>query len=328
MIRIFQPRHSAGRRQLNALRSRPAVGLERLEPRQLLAFDVTNLGDSGPGSLRAAIEAVNLAGIPDAIVFKNLGAGTIQALSTFPTLTASGTSFQFSGSTTSITLDGSSAGPGGDGLIVGVGVNSVGLSGIVLTIQNFSQNGLSFAGGSTGTSIDGLTLRSNGFNGIQFAGGSYTGSTVRNSRIIDNGRAGIVTAGPVTGLTIGGTLASQGNTIFDNGQNGIELAAGALTGTSIVGNDIFSNGQSGIATAGGVAGLTIGGVTTAAGNTIAGNDANGIQLGPGSYSGTVIQGNRISFNDAAGIAFALVPEDSAQRALAQSTLRHCHRILV
>lgn len=305
MIRIFQPRRPSGRRRLAARRSRAAAGLERLESRQLLAVDVTNLDDSGSGSLRAAIAAVNLAGVPDTIVFKNLGAGTIQARSSFPTLTASGTSFQFSGTTTSITLDGSAAGTGGDGLIVGAGVNSIGLSGILLTIQNFAENGLSFAGGSTGTSIDGLTLRSNGFNGIQFAGGTYTGTTVRNSRVIDNGRAGIVTAGPVTGLTIGGTLANQGNTIFDNGQNGIELAAGTLTGTSIVGNDIFSNGQSGIATAGGVASLTIGGTTTSAGNTIAGNDANGIQLGPGGYSATLIQGNRISFNDAAGIAFAL-----------------------
>ena len=317
MVRIFRPRRSAGRRPgcagragfagqpALAGRSGTAVGLERLERRDLLAVDVTNLLDSGAGSLRAAIEKVNSGGVADSIVFRDLSAGTIHAASTLPTLAVSGTTFQFAGTTTAITLDGSGAGPAGDGLIIGAGVNSIGLSGIVLTVQYFATNGLSFAGGSTGTSINGLSLRSNGLNGIQFAGGDYSGTTVRNTQIIDNGLAGIVSAGPVTGLTIGGTLANQSNTISVNGTNGIELAAGSSTGTSIVGNRIIDNLQSGIATAGGVAGLTIGGVTAAAANTIALNEASGIQFGPGDYSGTVVQGNTISFNNAAGINLAV-----------------------
>ena len=256
--------------------------MERLEPRQLLAVDVTTLADSGAGSLRAAITAVNSGGTADAIVFKNLSAGTIYALSTLPTLAVSGTTFQFSGTTTAITIDGSSAGAGGDGLIIGAGVNTIGLSGIVLTIQNFAENGLSFAGGSTGTTIDGIALRLNGFNGIQFAGGSYTGTTVRNTQISDNGRAGIVTAAAATGLTLGGTLANQGNNIYGNGTHGIELAAGTYTGSSIVGNRIVDNDQCGIATAGGVSSLAIGGTTATAANTIAINTASGIQFGPGS----------------------------------------------
>ena len=270
-----------------------------------MAVDVTNLLDSGAGSLRAAIEAVNSGGVADSIVFRDLSAGTIHLATTLPTLAVSGTTFQFAGTTTAITLDGSGAGPTGDGLIIGAGVNSIGLSGIVLTVQYFATNGLSFAGGSTSTSINGLSLRSNGFNGIQFAGGDYSGTTVRNTQIIDNGRAGIVSAGPVTGLTIGGTLANQSNTISLNGTNGIELAAGSSKGASIVGNRIIDNFQSGIATAGGVAGLTIGGGTAAAANTIALNEASGIQFGPGDYSGTVVQGNTISFNNAAGINLAV-----------------------
>jgi len=246
---------------------------------------------------------VNSGGKADSIVFKNLSAGTIRALSTLPTLAVSGTTFQFAG-TSSITLDGSGAGGGGDGLIIGAGVNTIGLSDIVLTIQNFSQNGLSFAGGSTGTTIKGLSLRNNGFNGIQLAGGSYAGTTVRDTQISDNGRAGIVTAAAATGLTIGGTLANQGNNIYGNGTHGIELAAGAYTGSSIVGNRIVDNAQCGIATAGGVSSLAIGGTTATAANTIAINTASGIQLGPGSYTGTTIQGNTISLNEAAGVNLA------------------------
>jgi hypothetical protein len=305
MVRIFRPARPTARRRGTVSRPRFNVGLERLEPRQLLAVDVTTLADSGAGSLRAAIEAVNSGGKADTIVFKNLSAGTIYALSTLPTLAVSGTAFQFSGTTTAITLDGSGAGAGGDGLIIGSGVNTIGLSGIVLTIQNFAENGLSFAGGSTGTTVDGIALRLNGFNGIQFAGGNYSGTTVRNTQISDNGRAGIVTAAAATGLTIGGTLANQGNNIYGNGTHGIELAGGAYTGSAIVGNRIVDNDQCGIATAGGVSALTIGGTTATAANTIAINTASGIQLGPGSYAGTTIQGNTISLNEAAGITFAV-----------------------
>ena len=227
MLRIFRTARPAARRRASVSRPRLAVGLERLEARQLLAIDVTTLADTGEGSLRAAIAAVNSGGKAETIVFKNLSAGTIYALSTFPTLAVSGTTFQFSGTTTAITLDGSGAGAGGDGLIIGSGVNTIGLSGIVLTVQNFTGNGLSFAGSSTGTTIDGLSLRLNGSNGIQLAGGSYTGTTIRNTQISDNGKAGIITAAAATGLTIGGTLAGQGNNIFGNGTHGIELAGGA-----------------------------------------------------------------------------------------------------
>ena len=82
------------------------MGLERLERRDLFAVDVTNLLDSGAGSLRAAIEQVNSGGVADSIVLRDLSAGTIHAASTLPTLAVSGTTFQLAGTTTAITLDG------------------------------------------------------------------------------------------------------------------------------------------------------------------------------------------------------------------------------
>ncbi|MFM8735168.1 MAG: beta strand repeat-containing protein [Pirellulales bacterium] len=304
MLRLFRRfrTSTARRRPTNPRRAR--LGGEWLEPRHLLAVNVTNLNNSGAGSLRAAIEAVNTGGVADSIVFANLGAGTIYASSTLPTLAVSGTTFQFSGTTSAITLDGTLAAGAGDGLIIGSGVNSISLSGIVLTIQNFAQNGLSFAGPSTGTTISGMTIRANGFNGIQLAGGDYTGTTIRTVAISDNGRAGIVAAAAATGLTIGGTVAGQGNNILGNGTNGIQLAAGAYTGSTIAGNQIVDNDQNGIATAGGVSALTIGGSTASAANSIAINGANGLLFAAGSYAGTTVAGNSIVLNDAAGISLA------------------------
>lgn len=303
MLSVFRrPTTSTSRRPAAVRRLR--LGGERLEARHLLAVNVTNLNDSGAGSLRAAIETVNTAGVADSIVFANLGAGTIYAASTLPTLAVSGTSFQFSGTTSAITIDGTLAGSGGDGLIIGSGVNSIGMSGIVLTVQNFAKNGLSFAGGSTTTTINGLTLRGNGFNGIQLAGGDYTGTAIRGTKISDNGRAGIVTAAAATGLAIGGTVAGQGNNIYGNGTHGIELAAGAYTGSSITGNQIVDNDLNGIATAGGVTSLTIGGSSASASNSIAVNGANGLLLAAGSYTGTTVAGNAISLNNGAGVNLA------------------------
>lgn len=304
MLSAFRRRPEARTLRRPAREHRHCFRAERLEPRQMLAVDVTNLNDSGAGSLRAAIEAVNSAGVADTIVFNNLSAGTIYTKSTLPTLAVSGTTFQFSGNTSAITLDGTLAGAGGDGLIIGSGVNTIGLSGIVLTIQNFALNGLSFAGGSKSTAISGVTLRLNGLNGIQVAGGDYTGTTIRNTAISDNARAGIVTAAAATGLTIGGTLAGQGNNIYGNGTHGIELAAGSYTGGSIAGNRIVDNTLNGIATAGGVSGLTIGGTSGFSANSIVINGANGLLLQAGSYDGTTIVGNSIVLNDAAGVSLS------------------------
>ncbi len=80
MVRIFRMSRPAVRQRARSASRRQGVGLERLEARQLLAVDVTTLADSGAGSLRAAIEAVNAGGKADSIVFKNLSAGTIHAL--------------------------------------------------------------------------------------------------------------------------------------------------------------------------------------------------------------------------------------------------------
>jgi hypothetical protein len=308
VLDLLQRRRSVARaRPSSAGRPRPAVrlgGIEGLERRQLLAVDVTNLNDAGAGSLRAAIDTVNAGGVADVIRFSDLAAGTIFAKSSLPVISVSGTTFQFAGTTSAITLDGSQAAAGSSGLTIGSGVNTIGLSGIVLTIQNFPQTGLVFAGPSTGTTVSGLAVRSNLTNGIQLAGGSYAGTSIRSSAISDNVGAGIMTLAAAPGLTVGGTVGGHGNNIFGNKTNGIELAGGNYSGATIAGNRILDNHQNGIAAAGGVQNLTIGGTTAPAANALVINRANGLLLAAGAYDGTTITGNSIVLNETAGVNLA------------------------
>ena len=91
MARSSSTRRSSVSRSRHALRPQ----LDPLEGRTLLAtFSVTNTDDSGPGSLRTAIELANAtanspANAPDVIAFDIPGAGvqTIRPLSTLPVIT-------------------------------------------------------------------------------------------------------------------------------------------------------------------------------------------------------------------------------------------------
>ena len=303
MLPAFQRRRSVVRRfrtTAPAARRDLAVAVEQFESRRLLAIDVTNLNDTGAGSLRAAIEQVNTAGVADMIVFQNL-TGTIFTKSALPTLAVTGTSFGSTG-TTAVTLDGTLAGAGISGLTIGNSVNTIGLDGVKLTIQNYLQNGIAFLGGSTGTSIRGVTIRGNGQNGIQLAGGTYTNTSIKASSISDNGKAGIVATAGASGLTIG--AAGLGNTIYGNDTNGIELPAGSYSNTSIVANIISNNTLNGIATTGGATGLTIGGTSSGAANSITVNGTNGLQFAAGDYTGSTVAGNSLILNSGGGVALA------------------------
>lgn len=283
---------------------RGLASVEALEARLALTVDVTNLDDSGTGSLRAAIEAVNTAVKADTISFNKLGVGTIALTAPLPALTnPAGTTFAFGAGTTAIVLDGAAAGLI-DGLTIGNNANNVSVNVPSLTLKNFN-NGLKLLGTSTNSLFSGLTITNN-INGISLEGGTATGTKIVGSTITSNSQNGILATGGVSGLTIGGTTPAASNTISLNG-NGLFFQPGTYSGTVIQSNTITSNTMNGITlgTSGGaLTGLTIGGSSASAANTISFNRQNGVQVSQGSYSSTVIQGNTIASNGGYGVQLA------------------------
>ena len=184
--------------------------VEALEDRRLLAFTVTNLLDSGPGSLRAAIVSANANPGPDAIDFATTGTITL-------------TSGQLS-----ITDSLSISGPGVDALTVsGGGVSRVfRLAGSpTVSIAN-----LAVANGSASTQIDGGFYYLGG--GIYMGGGtlSLDHCNVSGNRATNEG-GGIYMAGGT--LVLNECTVSQ-NHAEDYGGGGalgggIFVAGGTLT---------------------------------------------------------------------------------------------------
>ncbi|HEV2883461.1 MAG TPA: Calx-beta domain-containing protein, partial [Pyrinomonadaceae bacterium] len=180
-----------------------------------------------------------------------------------------------------IEIDGSSAGPAADGLVIGAGSNLV--SGLI--INSFSGNGLSIAAGTDivkgnfiGTGASGTLDRGNTLNGI-LASGSST-------------------------VSIGGSAAGEANLISGNNADGIALTnsnsvtvQGNFIGTRANGTTALANGLNGISLSGGGSVFNaIGGSNAGEGNTIAFNTGDGISVAPSAGVGNTIRGNSIFAN--------------------------------
>jgi hypothetical protein len=262
-------------------RYRPRIQV--LEDRTLPStFLVSNVADSGPGSLRQAILDANAHSGADVIDFAiGSGAQTIAVGSTtgtpLPTITDSvtidGTSQPGYSGTPLIELDGTSAGTNATGLVLAASDCTV--QGLV--INRFSGFGIDL-------------LRSSNVIQGNYVGVDTTGNTLRT----DTGWGVAVQA---AGNTIGGTAAGAGNVIGDG--IGLDLGDhGAATliqgntiglgadGTTVLGNDRFGiyvfQSQN----------VVIGGDTAAARNIISGNFEFGI-ITNGDANGLVVQGNYI-----------------------------------
>ncbi len=137
------------------------------------AITVTTLADSGPGSLREAIDTANSDGIPTTITFApGLAGGTIALLSQLPDLTEDGTTIDgdFEGDCDpDIGIDGSSAGPGADGS--------------ALTSNNHTVRGLAFF------DFDGDGLHIQGSNNVVEC--NYFGTNLATASGHGNGQLGI-----------------------------------------------------------------------------------------------------------------------------------------
>jgi hypothetical protein len=277
---------------------------ELLEGRALLStFTVTNTNNSGAGSLRAAIAAVNKDTVNqvDVINFKIPGTGThtIKLTSALPIVTHP---VNINGSSEAgIVLDGSSIPGGGDGLVVDARhyghafsgeVQGLKLTGFADTIQ------VNDSGSSTPLSVqllNNVVSSSSGGDGIQvFAGTSSNSASVSNNTLtVGAGGDAIVavTGGTSTSYTISNnkiTANGGGDGIFTNG-----------TGSS---NSLTYSGNS-IKTIGGGDALSLS-VSSASPTTVTvlnnvlntGGLAAGLILSGGPKFKAKVQGNNFSGN--------------------------------
>lgn len=226
-------------------------------------FTVSNLSDSGAGSLRDAITAANAAPGADTINFTT-GAGTINLLTPLPAITDTVTIN--AGATPTVELDGS--GTSATSASIGFYVRAGGCQ-----IQGFIINGFKGDAGirmdTDGTGTDnGNTIIAN-----------YIGTNTAGTAADANANRGILIVG-TTGHFIGDGTASGRNVISGNSGRGIEITANGSA--TIDGNYIG---------------------TDAAGTADVGNLGHGIQIVNSSNSviGTAGNGNLISGNDGSGI---------------------------
>jgi hypothetical protein len=272
--------------------------LEALEARLTLsAYTVSNLADSSPGSLRAAITSVNGDSTADVIDFSV--AGVIQLTSgPLPVIT------------NTVNIDGTSA-PGFTSAPV-VEIDNNGFAG--LTVSGFACRLASLS--IVNADGPGVTLDSGWLGpgaGNDTVVGNYIGLALDGSVAANTG-VGLLIDNSI-GNTIGGPAAADRNVISGNGAGGIQVGTSGQSGlaANILGNFIGTGptGQAAAANQGNgitiYTGLnrfstgwtTIGGTDSGAGNTIAFNSHYGVVVDTG--HGNIISGNSIFQNGTGGI---------------------------
>ncbi len=271
-------------------------------------FVVTSVDDPGDGTcdatctLREAIEAANdMPNVdgPDVIEFDIAGSGphTISPDSALPALTddvlIDGTTEPDYAGTPVIEIDGSGAGEGVDGLLIGFSTTGVTLRG--LAINRFDGDGIAVFG--SGAAIE----------------GSYIGVDPDGTTAAGNGDRGVFASG-ANDLRIGiGIDVGSGNVISSNGWHGVSISGGSVetpvTGVVIAGNKIGTNaagdGALGNATNGIFLGAStqeaqVGGTSAAARNVISDNTF-GVGIAGATAISNVVEGNYIG-TDVTGTA--------------------------
>ena len=243
---------------------------------------VTTTADSGPGSLRAAIEAVDANSGTQTISFDIPGSGvhTILPLTQLPTITKP------------VTIDGDSQpgsvantnGPGlGDNakpLIELSGVDDPSGIGLHVTAGNSSIRGLVI----NGFELQAIVLETQGGNVVA---GNFIGTNAAGTAALANGYQntanGAITIYQSTDNTIGGTAAADRNIISSNNGQGLSIGSNAngnvvqgnFIGTDATGTVALTNASATVQSNGvliaNAGGNTIGGTTAAARNVISGN---------------------------------------------------------
>src|SRR5438067_2800055 len=248
---------------------------------------VNNVNDSGPGSLRQAINAANQNPGPDTIIFNiptnnpgfNGAVFTINPLSALPPLTDANTTIDgttqtaFTGNTNpagpEVVLNGSQVGFVGGGLVINSSGNIINS----LVVNSFNNTGVQISG--TGATFNKVT-------------GCYLGTNPTGDSAVPNTFDGLTIAGGASNNTIGGSSAAERNLISGNARNGLliidqigsgsnnNIVQGNFIGTNAAGQTALGNSQKGT-TQGGIQigpnahGNLIGGTTAGVRNIISGN---------------------------------------------------------
>jgi hypothetical protein len=221
-----------------------------------IQWTLTSSADSGTGSLRDTLQIVNSLKAPSQITYT--APATINLASPLPTVTVPLAVIGKS----QLTLDGSAAGAGVNGLWFSSTAKGSAVNGV--TFQNFGGAGVNIVG-AAGTTVTAITV-TNSAIGLRASGvlaSAGVNSLVTSSTFIGNVQGAYLNA---TGLSFG--LTGQGNTLTGNASTtaGIYMT-GAAAGTLVQGNTI-SQATTGISI-NSVTGALIGGTAAGQFNTVA-----------------------------------------------------------
>ena len=217
-----------------------------------IQWTLTSSADSGTGSLRDTLQMVNSLKAPSQITYT--APATINLASPLPTVTVPLAVIGKS----QLTLNGSAAGAGANGLSFSNTAANSSITGV--TFQNFSGAGLNLTG-AAGTTVSAINV-SNSAIGLR-ATGALAATVITASTFIGNVQ-GAYLAG--TGITFG--RVGQGNVLTGNASTtaGIYIT-GASSGTIVQGNAV-SQATSGISIVS-ATNATIGGTGSGQFNSVA-----------------------------------------------------------
>jgi hypothetical protein len=319
------PSNTVGNSSFEAVASKdgalPAIGVV-----------VKNVNDSGGGSLRAAIQAVNTRQAARAVITFAVS-GSIRLASDLPQIR------------TAVTIDGSSAPQYAGQPVVEINANghggfdfesgSAGSKLLALAIDNAIGNGVTLNAGSITLNLNyiGLNLR-----GVAFGNG---GDGIYVTPQSSNDRIGLNRSG-ASGAVANVVSGNAGNGVSLHGSSGNVIAANRV-GTSANGKLAIANGQNGIWLTASSSGNEIGGtrfvdsvtgqannptgskgtvtpvfVVPPDGNLVSGNAKNGILIDKGSqqnmlngnFIGTSADGDAAIANSADGVRIVGAPNNS------------------
>ncbi len=290
----------------------------------MASFTVTNLNDSGAGSLRAAIEAANLSGTPAVVDFAVQG--TITLASDLPAVAgdvkidATTAPAYATGGPPVVEIDcNSHAGlvfaAGSDGSqLLGVAVDNATGHGVTLNAGSITLDnnyiGLNLAGTASGNSGDGIYVSASSSNNLIGLNASGASGVVANV-ISGNGGNGISFHGSSGNTVVANRIGTNaaGTSAIANGGNGIWITAGS--GNNEIGGTAFTDSGTGQTNnpTGSKGSVPPTFVVPPLGNLVSGNGQTGILIDAksqnnvlnGNFVGTTADGNAALGNAGDGV---------------------------